>query len=109
VRTAAALIAVLALAGCGGDGPAAMSLEEADRTGNADAKVEVKGTLVHAYGNTLLCASLVDEQGSHCGEPSLWVQGRLDENGWRGRGSVRWKGPVTLRGFLVDGTLIISR
>jgi hypothetical protein len=108
---APALLAALTLAACGGSGDSGpMSVEQASREAPADAVVAVKGTLIHSYGNAMLCSTLLDdEEGERCGSPSLWVEGPLEPNGWQGHSPVQWKESVTLRGVVDEGVLTLSR
>ena len=108
---ATALLAVLALTACGGTGESGpMTVEQASRTAPADTVVAVKGTLVHSYGNTMLCSSLADDDaGDRCASPSLWVEGRLDPEGWQGYAPVQWKESVTLRGVVAGGSIKLAR
>jgi hypothetical protein len=86
-----------------------MSVKEASRDAPESTAVAVKGTLVYAYGNAMLCSSLLDGDGERCGPPALWVEGPLDRNGWRGHAPVQWKESVTLRGVVDGGVLTLSR
>jgi hypothetical protein len=108
---AAALLAALTMAACGGSGDSRpMSVEQASREAPEDTVVAVTGTLVHAYGNAMLCSSLLDdEESERCGSPSLWVEGPLDATGWQGYSPVQWKKSVTLHGVVDEGVLTLSR
>jgi hypothetical protein len=108
---AAALLAVLLLAACGGTGGTGpMSVEEASREAPDDSVVSVRGTLVYEYGRAMLCSGLAGaEEGTKCGSPALWVHGKLDPNGWRGSWPVQWKESVTLRGTVGGGNITLAR
>jgi hypothetical protein len=107
---AAALLAALMLAACGETsegGP--LSVEEASREAPPGVVVAVKGTLVFEYGQAMLCSHLAPEaEGTRCGSPALWVEGRLDPEGWTGSWPVQWKESVTLNGTVGGGRMELA-
>jgi hypothetical protein len=107
---AAALLAALALAGCGGSNDGgAMSVKEASLEAPAGTVVSVHGTLVYEHGRAMLCSGLAGEdEGTKCGSPALWVHGRLDPNGWQGSWPVQWRESVTLRGTVGGGNITLA-
>jgi hypothetical protein len=112
VRTAAAaaLLLVLGLAACGGNGEAEpMSVADASRYGPDDRVVSVKGTLIVELGRPMLCSHLAGKDvGTACGSPLLWVRGKIDPNGWQGTWPLQWKESVVLRGIVGGGVIELA-
>jgi hypothetical protein len=115
ISFAAALLAALALAGCGGeDEPAAdagpLTIEEALEAEPGE-RVRVTGNLLVAGGETRLCSALAESFPPQCGGPSLAVAGLAPETvaGIVVEGDVMWTDrPVELEGSIRDGTLEVA-
>lgn len=109
------LLAVLALAGCGGDDePAAdggpLSIEEALEAEPGE-RVRVTGNLLVAGDETRLCSALAESFPPQCGGPSLVVTGLEPEAvaGIVAEGDVMWTDrPVELEGTIGDGRLEVD-
>ena len=87
-----------------------MSVEEASRNAPEGQVVAVKGTLVFEYGQAMLCSGLAGkDEGTRCDSPALWVQGRLDPQGWHGSWPVQWKESIVLRGTVGGGFISLAR
>ena len=108
-RFAALALALVNVAGCGGDEPRRVLSVASART--ADGPVEVAGFLVSRGGETRLCAALAESYPPQCGEPSLCVEGLdLERAGELERAEgVTWsEREVTLAGTVAAGVLRIA-
>lgn len=87
-RGAAALLSVVALAGCGGGAE------------------ERPGFLVDSGGEVRLCDALAESYPPQCGGDSLRVEGELPQVRWSEAQGVRWTDEqVLLRGEVEDGVI----
>ena len=109
----AALLASVALVGCGGEdetvsNPAEILVEEAaDHEGPA----AVTGSLLANGDDVKLCAALAESFPPQCGGGSISVVGLdLDAlDGLTTEGDVTWSDlPITVEGVLADGTLTVD-
>jgi hypothetical protein len=109
----AALLASVALAGCGGEdeaggSPVEIMVEEAaDHEGPA----VVTGSLLANGDDVRLCAALAESFPPQCGGGSVTVVGLdLDTlDGLTTEGDVTWSDlPITVEGVLADGTLTVD-
>jgi hypothetical protein len=115
----AALLAALALAGCGdsegdasrgaGTGPG-ISIEEAIAA-DTDEMLLVNGNLLADGDQVRLCHALAESFPPQCGGPSLLVEGiKLEDvDGLITEGAVSWTDrPIQLPGIVENETLMVS-
>jgi hypothetical protein len=110
----AALLASVALVGCGGDeeeaggGHVEVLVEEA---GDHEGAAAVTGSLLANGDDVRLCAALAESFPPQCGGGSITVVGLDLEtlDGLTTEGDVTWSDlPVTVEGVLEDGTLTVG-
>jgi hypothetical protein len=109
----AALLASVALVGCGGEeeagsGPVEMLVED---VGDHDGPAGVTGSLLANGDDVKLCAALAESFPPQCGGESIRVVGLdLDTlDGLTTEGEVTWSDlPITVEGVLADGTLTVD-
>jgi hypothetical protein len=109
----AALLASVALVGCGGEDEAGGSPVEilVEEAGDHEGPAAVTGSLLANGDDVRLCAALAESFPPQCGGGSITVVGLdLDSlDGLTTEGDVTWSDlPVTVEGELADGTLTVG-
>jgi hypothetical protein len=109
----AALLASVALVGCGGEDEATGSPAEllVEEVGDHEGPAVVTGSLLANGEDVRLCAALAESFPPQCGGGSITVVG-LDLGTLEGlttEGDVTWSDlPITVEGVLADGTLTVD-
>jgi hypothetical protein len=111
---AAALLALLALAACGGSDGALSIRESADRYADGKETMTIKGALVIEYGKPQLCSGVVldDDPGTPvCGSPAYWLEfgAGLPDVTLSGDGAAQWAEDVSFHGTLNEGIFTVDR
>ena len=109
----AALLASVALVGCGGEEEAGSSPVEilVEDAADHEGPAAVTGSLLATGDDVKLCAALAESFPPQCGGGSISVVGLdLDTlDGLTTEGDVTWSDlPITVEGVLADGTLTVD-
>jgi hypothetical protein len=113
-HAAAALLALLVLAACGGSNGALTIQESAERYADGEETMTIKGALVIEYGKPQLCSGVTvdDDPGTPvCASPAYWLEfgAGLPDVTLSSRGTAHWAEDVSFHGTLDEGIFTVDR